>query len=158
MHLDCLLYINVASTQVKLVFLCFKSTPKTIKLQFFIFFVFYQTSKNRPLPGNHCTDMKSCVCRICIVWFLKDEELPWDCLWKEFGIQKTPWKKKLQFFNFMQWLMVCSLNPIQDGPFWGCSGMGEGGRGILPPSLPKIFHTYPTMMKLGIVMPYLKKT
>ena len=24
--------------------------------------------------------------------------------------------------------------------------------------LPKIFHTYPTMMKLGIIIPYLKKT
>ena len=42
------------------------------------------------------------------------------------------------------------VNPIQDGPFWGCSRMGGG--------LPKICHTYPTMMKLGTVIPYLKKT
>ena len=34
------------------------------------------------------------------------------------------------------------------------------GWGRLPfwPSLPKIFHTYPTMMKLGKVIPYLSKT
>ena len=49
-----------------------------------------------------------------------------------------------------------SINPIQDGHFRGCSWMmGEGGqKGIL---LPKICHTYPTMMKLGTVTPYLKK-
>ena len=39
------------------------------------------------------------------------------------------------------------VNPIQDGHFWGCWG----------PPLPKICHTYPTMMKLGTVIPYLKK-
>ena len=47
-----------------------------------------------------------------------------------------------------------SLNPIQDEHFWGCSLMGSGG-GKLP--LPKICHIHPTMMKLGIVTPYLKK-
>ena len=36
--------------------------------------------------------------------------------------------------------------------FRGCSQMG-GQRGPLP----QIFHTYPTMMKLGTVIPYLKK-
>ena len=46
------------------------------------------------------------------------------------------------------------LNPIQDGLFWGCSRIrGEAKR--FP--LPKICHTYPAMMKLGTVIPYLKK-
>ena len=47
------------------------------------------------------------------------------------------------------------LNPIQDGHFWGCSRMGGdggggggGGPGQKDPTLPKICHTYPTMMKL----------
>ena len=38
------------------------------------------------------------------------------------------------------------LNPIQDGLFRGC-----------PPPLPKIRHTYPTMMKLGTAIPYVRK-
>ena len=47
-----------------------------------------------------------------------------------------------------------AFNTIQDGRFWGCSWMGgRGGKGPLP----KICHTYPTMMKLGTVIPYLKK-
>ena len=44
------------------------------------------------------------------------------------------------------------FNSIQDGPFQGCSGMG-GGDSLLP----KFCQTYPTMMKLGTVIPYLKK-
>ena len=46
-----------------------------------------------------------------------------------------------------------SINPIQDGHFWGCSQMG--GAFLLP--LPKIRHANPTMMKLGTVIPYLRK-
>ena len=38
------------------------------------------------------------------------------------------------------------LNPIQDGHFQGCSRMGGGAK---RPPFAKIFHTYPTMMKLG---------
>ena len=45
------------------------------------------------------------------------------------------------------------LNPIQDKHFRGCSRMVAPNR--LP--LPKICHTYPTMMKLGAVIPYPKK-
>ena len=45
------------------------------------------------------------------------------------------------------------FNPIQDGFLQGCSRMGEPKR----PPLPKICHTYPTMMKLGIVISYFKK-
>ena len=47
---------------------------------------------------------------------------------------------------------VYFLNPIQDGLFRGCSRMGRGG-GFLP----KIRHTYPTMIKLGTVIPCLRK-
>ena len=46
----------------------------------------------------------------------------------------------------------CNINPIQDGFFRGCSRM-RGQKGPLP----KICHTYPTMMKLGTVIPYPKK-
>ena len=45
------------------------------------------------------------------------------------------------------------INRIQDGLFRGCSQIGGAKRSLLP----KICHTYPTMMKLGTVVPYLKK-
>ena len=47
-----------------------------------------------------------------------------------------------------------SVNPIQDGLF---RGSRMGGRGLFGPPLPKICHTYPTMMKLGTAIPYLRK-
>ena len=34
---------------------------------------------------------------------------------------------------------------------------GYGGGGAKRPPLPKICHIYPTMMKLGTVIPYLRK-
>ena len=46
------------------------------------------------------------------------------------------------------------FNPIQDGLFWGCSWIGGGA--FWPP-LPKISHTYSTTIKLGTVIPYLRK-
>ena len=49
-----------------------------------------------------------------------------------------------------------AVNPVEDGLFWGCSRIGGEGRGKKA-SLPKICHTYPTMMKLGTVIPYPKK-
>ena len=49
---------------------------------------------------------------------------------------------------------VSQTNPIQDGLFWGYSRMGWGQKGT---PVPKICHTYPTMMKLGTVIPYPKK-
>ena len=45
------------------------------------------------------------------------------------------------------------INPTQDGLFWGCSLMGGAKRSTFP----KICHTYLTMMKLGTVIPFLKK-
>ena len=41
------------------------------------------------------------------------------------------------------------FDPIQAGLFWGYSWMEGGGGGEGRPPLPKICHTYPTMMKLG---------
>ena len=46
-----------------------------------------------------------------------------------------------------------SINPIQDGHFQGCSRWGAGGGGFFG----GLCHAYPTMMKLGTVIPYLKK-
>ena len=40
------------------------------------------------------------------------------------------------------------------GIFGAAHGPGVGGRKASPP---KICHTYPTIMKLGTVIPYLKK-
>ena len=39
----------------------------------------------------------------------------------------------------------------------GLFGAAHGWRGQKAPPLPKICHTYPTMMKLGTVIPYPKK-
>ena len=41
------------------------------------------------------------------------------------------------------------VNPIQDGLFGAAHGCGG--------DLPKIRYTYPTVVKLGIVIPYLRK-
>ena len=51
-------------------------------------------------------------------------------------------------------LLHSDFNPIQNGPFWGCSQVW----GAKKTPLPKICYTYPTMMKPGTVTPYLKKT
>ena len=45
------------------------------------------------------------------------------------------------------------FNPVHDGLFRGCSRMAGGKKAPLP----KICHTYPTMMKLGTVIPCPKK-
>ena len=63
-------------------------------------------------------------------------------------------KVSLRYLNFVE-RFLRFFNPIQDGLFRGCSRMG-GGAGKKSP-LPKICRTYPTMMKLGTVIPYLKK-
>ena len=59
-------------------------------------------------------------------------------------------------FLFRQ--LKTNFNPIQDGHFRGCSRMAGGGRGGKKTLLPKICHTDPTIMKLGTVIPYPKKT
>ena len=45
------------------------------------------------------------------------------------------------------------VNPIRHERFLGCSRMGGGQKSPLP----KICPTYPTMVKLGTFLPYLKK-
>ena len=55
-------------------------------------------------------------------------------------------------YDFKLTFQSIDINRIHDGLFRGCSRMG----GTKAP-LPKICHTYPTMMKLGTVIPYLKK-
>ena len=47
-----------------------------------------------------------------------------------------------------------NVNPIQVGFFWAGH---EWRRGCLFSPLPKICHTDPTMIKLGAVIPYVKK-
>ena len=52
--------------------------------------------------------------------------------------------------------LFCAINIfnfIQDGFFRGCSWVGVAKRSPFP----KICHTYPTKMKLGTFIPYLKK-
>ena len=41
--------------------------------------------------------------------------------------------------------------------FSGAAHRWGGGGGEKAPPLPKICHTYPAMMKLGTIIPYLKK-
>ena len=57
--------------------------------------------------------------------------------------------RELNTFETYQNLILLNL-------FCCCSRMGGGEEGKKA-SLPKICHTYPTMMKLGIVITYLKK-
>ena len=46
------------------------------------------------------------------------------------------------------------LSCFQNGSFWGCWRMWEG---VKKAPFPKICHIYPTMMKLGTVVHYVKK-
>ena len=56
----------------------------------------------------------------------------------------------LAFFYFQPTLkrLFNDFNPFQDSPFQGCPEM-EADKKPRPPFLPKVFHTYPTVMKLG---------
>ena len=54
--------------------------------------------------------------------------------------------------NFCSWM---TLTLFRMGFFGAAHGWGGE---IPPPPLPKTCHTYPTMIKLGTVIPYLKKT
>ena len=65
------------------------------------------------------------------------------------------WKR---FRIYTKTLPFKCINPIQNGLFRGCSWKGRRGGGAKRPHpLPKICHRYPTMMKLGTVIPCLKK-
>ena len=68
------------------------------------------------------------------------------------------WKKWWIFCKRRNWyhlFIANSSNPIQDGPFLGCSRIG-GLKGQKAP-FSKICRRYLTLMKLGTVIPYLKK-
>ena len=58
-----------------------------------------------------------------------------------------------QFFNVESVFKFLNheFNPIQDGHFWDCFQMGEGGggEGGKKAPLPKICHTHLTMIQLG---------
>ena len=57
-----------------------------------------------------------------------------------------------QFFNVESVFKFLNheFNPIQDGHFWDCFQMGEGGgEGGKRAPLPKICHTHLTMIQLG---------
>ena len=59
--------------------------------------------------------------------------------------------------NNTTWISLTNIfyvNHIQIGSFRGCSRIGVQK---CSPPLPKICHTYPTMMKLSTVIPYLMK-
>ena len=71
---------------------------------------------------------------------------------------KAGYKLKKNMTSVNHFLFMDDLNLIQDGFFRGCSRMGGGGKKIPPPPPPKTCHTYPTMIKLGTVIPYLKRT
>ena len=51
-------------------------------------------------------------------------------------------------------MYFAKINPIQEGPFQDCSQMMGAKTTTL---LAKVGNTYPTVMKLGIVIQYLKK-
>ena len=61
------------------------------------------------------------------------------------------------YFTFvwfgLGWHLVLKYSPCSDGLFGGCSRM-EGPK---KSPIPKIYHKYPTKMKLGTVIPNLKK-
>ena len=61
-----------------------------------------------------------------------------------------------KYFPAMQ---TKGFNPIQDGLFSGLltDGAASLGGGLYGEGPPKIRHTYPTIMKLGTVIPYLRK-
>ena len=62
----------------------------------------------------------------------------------------------ISFYKKSHCTEVNPLNPIKIGLFGAAHRDGEGGRAKSPP-LPKICHTYPIIMKLGTLTPYLKK-
>ena len=58
------------------------------------------------------------------------------------------------FTNYLPFPNWYFLNPIQDRPFRGCLRMEGGGKNA---PVPMICHIYPTMMKLGTLIVYIKK-
>ena len=64
------------------------------------------------------------------------------------------WNIRIIFsFQSTAFKAVRQFNPIQDGHFRSRSRMGVAKKSPLP----NMCHPYPIMMKLGTVIPYLKK-
>ena len=57
-------------------------------------------------------------------------------------------------FEISRWTVSVQGSIFEDGQFWSFSRMG---RGLKKAPFPKICHTYPTTVKRGKVIPYLKK-
>ena len=76
----------------------------------------------------------------------------WMVRWMNFW-KNCEEKKQLQKHPLNVFYKKGVLNPIQDGPFRGCSRIWGPKRLYLP----KICYTYPSMMKLDTLIPYLKK-
>ena len=80
--------------------------------------------------------------------------IPIQLIWLVFCI-RFAWKVNLMKMIIYMFRTQRRINPIQDGLFRGCSRMmGD----LFGPPLLKICHTYSTMMKLGRVIPYPRKT
>ena len=60
----------------------------------------------------------------------------------------------MSFLKLRTHIVAFDVNPVKDGRFWGCSRIGEWEQKA---PLHRFSHTYPTMMKLGTVVPYIKK-
>ena len=105
----------------------------------------------------------STIQKLKIVTSMKNTLSPWSSLkicndpnFNRFSFcekKVSSWVAMEVFYNSFR-----NLNPIKNGLFQGCITMGVGvcdvGKSI---ALFKICHTNPTMIKLGRVIPYLKK-
>ena len=86
------------------------------------------------------------------VWLLMISFLPILVhYWAAFVVYQQNW------VNITTWISLANIffvNHIQIGSLRGCSRIGMQK---CPPPLPKICHTYPTMMKFNTVITYLTK-
>ena len=110
--------------------------------------------------------LRFCRCLTCL-----KQDVPYDLLYA--ALQTSAWQIWQVWFLFFWFLFTTELlswyiskhnttsssltniffvSHIQDGSFWGCSRIG-----VQKCHLHKNFHTYPKMMKLCTVIPYLTK-
>ena len=80
-----------------------------------------------------------CIAHICMT----------DDYWAAFVVYQQNWVNNTTWNSLTS---IFSVNHIQVGCFRGCSRIG-----MQRCPLPKIYHTYPTMMKLSTVILYLTK-
>ena len=81
--------------------------------------------------------------------------MDWMFQEKNFGIARL-YGCGTNFTTGVRIKILPNFNPIQDGIFWGCSQI-VGTGGAKKPPFPKIWYTYPTLMKFGTVIPHLEK-